>query len=369
MIIDIDEIVRIRDDLKRYGYEEIYIVHDIFEHLILRELYSTELFSKSVAFKGGTALSKCYLNYHRFSVDLDFTFIHDEDARELSKSKRNELNRHVRKNQIVPVFREVEERMKPLGIKLEYPLKDHGFIMGNDVFASAFIIENEVYRGEIRIEFNLGEELHYEPERVEANTLMGMSVDEYSPVEVLAYRAEEILAEKYKAMLTRVLWRDYYDAYFLWSIFGKAPTDLEDIIVEKGTGNLRREMLRKRFERVRSSLSDMENAIQSIENGMIRDSGMILRNPEEDKFMSFVRETIEQIIPIENKVEEKYIEERCSELVSKYTIPTEDGYRINEKKMNDEDRQFYEEHKEEFTRIADAECRVESEGEEDLLEL
>jgi predicted nucleotidyltransferase component of viral defense system len=58
----------------------LWIIHDIFEHLILRELYSTELFLDRVAFKGGTALSKCYLNYHRFSVDLDFTYIHDEEV-------------------------------------------------------------------------------------------------------------------------------------------------------------------------------------------------------------------------------------------------------------------------------------------------
>ena len=103
------------------------VAHDIFEHLILRELYSTDLFSERGAFKGGTALAKCYLNYHRFSVDLDFTYIHDEGARGLSKTKRNRLNREIRDNRIVPILRDVGERLKPLGVVFVYPLESRGW--------------------------------------------------------------------------------------------------------------------------------------------------------------------------------------------------------------------------------------------------
>ena len=214
----------------------------------------------------------------------------------------------------------------------------------------------------------MGEDLHFAPRRVLAKTLMNMSVEEYSPVEVFAYAPQEILVEKYKAMLTRVLWRDYFDAYYLWMDKGKYPNDLRENIVEKGVRDLRRKFLRKRFERVRSNLETHENALNRIKIGMEREKGMILRYPPMENFERFVDAVIEQIIPIENKVGEKYIEERCRELVSKYTVSTRDGYRVNLRKMNDEDYRFYEEHQEEFNRICDAEHGVER-GEEDELEL
>src|SRR3989338_8061223 len=49
------------------------------EELLEKDFYINALISNTVsdeyAFKGGTCLSKVYLNYHRISEDIDFTFI------------------------------------------------------------------------------------------------------------------------------------------------------------------------------------------------------------------------------------------------------------------------------------------------------
>lgn len=49
------------------------IEKDLYLTIILAELQNTKL-HENLVFKGGTCLAKAYLNYHRFSEDLDFTW-------------------------------------------------------------------------------------------------------------------------------------------------------------------------------------------------------------------------------------------------------------------------------------------------------
>ena len=344
----------------------MYVYQDIFEHIILRELYSTELFREKVAFKGGTALSKCYLNYHRFSVDLDFTYLHGEEARELSRTKKNMLNRETREKIIVPVLRDVERRLKPLGISLQYPVSERGFMMGTDVFSAVYIINNEIYSGEIRIEFNLGEELHYPARRIQAKTIFGLEIGDYRPVEVLVYDSREILAEKYKAMLTRIVWRDYFDAYFLWKMHGDMPENLREIIIEKGVRNMRRKMLRRRFYWVREKIGN--DALTRILDQIRGERFMILSVPDTEEFEKFVNSVMMQIAPMMDDVEREYVVRHTRELVEKYTVPTPAGYRIRARLLekNKEDYSFYLEHKDEFERIADKMYAIDREMDDEI---
>ncbi len=48
---------------------------DIRLHTLLASLVRDPTFGPHLAFKGGTCLIKCYLNYPRFSTDLDFTWM------------------------------------------------------------------------------------------------------------------------------------------------------------------------------------------------------------------------------------------------------------------------------------------------------
>lgn len=46
---------------------------DIRLHALLHHFMTESTIREQLAFKGGTCLIKCYLDYPRFSVDLDFT--------------------------------------------------------------------------------------------------------------------------------------------------------------------------------------------------------------------------------------------------------------------------------------------------------
>ena len=63
---------------------------DLILSSILFELSQNKFFSNNFLLKGGTCLIKCYLDYYRFSEDLDFTFKNQELFR--SKSKKNDGN-------------------------------------------------------------------------------------------------------------------------------------------------------------------------------------------------------------------------------------------------------------------------------------
>lgn len=50
------------------------IEKDLILHQVLFDLSKNKFFSANFAFKGGTCLAKCYLDYFRFSEDIDFTW-------------------------------------------------------------------------------------------------------------------------------------------------------------------------------------------------------------------------------------------------------------------------------------------------------
>jgi predicted nucleotidyltransferase component of viral defense system len=50
------------------------IEKDLILHQVLFDLSKNKFFYDNFAFKGGTCLAKCYLDYFRFSEDIDFTW-------------------------------------------------------------------------------------------------------------------------------------------------------------------------------------------------------------------------------------------------------------------------------------------------------
>ncbi|MGI0155177.1 MAG: nucleotidyl transferase AbiEii/AbiGii toxin family protein [Thermoplasmata archaeon] len=54
---------------------------DVRLHALLARLVRDPTFGPHLAFKGGTCLIKCYLDYPRFSTDLDFTWIAEPGLR------------------------------------------------------------------------------------------------------------------------------------------------------------------------------------------------------------------------------------------------------------------------------------------------
>jgi predicted nucleotidyltransferase component of viral defense system len=65
----VNEVAR-RQKVKRADLIE----KDLILHQVLLDLSKNKFFHDNFAFKGGTCLAKCYLDYFRFSEDVDFTY-------------------------------------------------------------------------------------------------------------------------------------------------------------------------------------------------------------------------------------------------------------------------------------------------------
>jgi predicted nucleotidyltransferase component of viral defense system len=67
------------------------IEKDLILHRLLDEFSSNKYFFDNFAFKGGTCLIKCFLDYYRFSEDLDFTFINQGMFEKKSKGQSEKM--------------------------------------------------------------------------------------------------------------------------------------------------------------------------------------------------------------------------------------------------------------------------------------
>jgi len=205
------------------------IEKDVLIHAILKELYSSEHFAKNYLLKGGTCLVKCYFGYYRFSVDLDFTFPYIGG---LSKKKHRELIT----NEVKEIVKILENVSKDLNLTFK-PYKGNKFnnefvgFIGTDRRKTA-ILNLKTDAGDIiKVEVAFFEKLLYGGKKVSAKSLLsGLELstqernlykdelEKYSPIQVLAYKPEEILLEKIRAIFTRetLKARDLYDIYILY---------------------------------------------------------------------------------------------------------------------------------------------------------
>src|SRR3989344_308778 len=196
--------------------EEDIIKKDLLLTLILAEFEKLGL-GKELIFKGGTLLSRKYLNYHRFSEDLDFVFKDSNSIRELT--------RHARERKVkafldifVPKLKEVADA---LGLDFSTNRSDKRYcrmLTGRTVYTFK-IYYSDVNFIKVEINFFETKKMLYE---------LGLS---YQNFNVLSYSLEEIKLEKYRAVLTRKYFqeRDLFDLFLI-----KNSLDIDvSVIVEK----------------------------------------------------------------------------------------------------------------------------------------
>ncbi|MGC8479036.1 MAG: nucleotidyl transferase AbiEii/AbiGii toxin family protein [Candidatus Micrarchaeia archaeon] len=202
-----------REELAKYkesiGFRNIQQAEtDYLQHIILGLLYSLPK-SNRLLFKGGTALQKLY-GLDRFSVDLDFTTELDYEG-------------------IRGMLEEVNARMKRYGVesRLELPeLHTNSvaatFKMHGPVYASTLDLRSEAT---VRLDFSLREK----------TLLKGVSrsitpiYPDLAPYSTLSMDPREILAEKFRAIMTRSKTRDAFDFDFMI----RKRVDLFYYLVEK----------------------------------------------------------------------------------------------------------------------------------------
>ncbi|MEM3556072.1 MAG: nucleotidyl transferase AbiEii/AbiGii toxin family protein [Candidatus Micrarchaeia archaeon] len=159
---------------------------DYYQNMLLFILY--QRVGRELVFKGGTALAKCY-GLNRFSEDLDFTALETKDY-----------------------FGMVEEGLASFGMRYSAKRQE-----GKESAAMMVKVEGPLYKGSektlcsVTVEVSFREKVVMEPRVV----TIGYHMDIIPAFDVYVMREEEIMAEKTRALMTRVSARDLYDIGFL----------------------------------------------------------------------------------------------------------------------------------------------------------
>ena len=193
---------------RKYNFKEEIVEKDYYLTVILNNIESH--LSKNLVFKGGTLLNKMYLNYHRLSEDIDFTYFDKEELN--SRSKRSRAIASIRRNMAGFLKRLELKSEKPEGegfnnstqyvFCVSYP----SFITGKDEN-----IKIEVSLRQIPIDRPVHSRInHFYKDPFTGEDLIPTN-------EILSLSLNEAVAEKLKAAITRkdLAVRDYYD---LWHI-------------------------------------------------------------------------------------------------------------------------------------------------------
>lgn len=155
----------------------------------LVEIFSDELLKNSLAFRGGTALHKLYLQPQvRYSEDIDLVQINSEPINPILKQIRERLSflgtkrtvkQHIHNNTIIYRF---ETEMQPvinMRLKIEINTREHFNVLG--LKGIPYKVKNSWYTGECML---------------------------------TGYELEELLGTKLRALYQRRKGRDLFDLYW-----------------------------------------------------------------------------------------------------------------------------------------------------------
>lgn len=165
-------------------------------------------------FKGGTCLAKCYLDYHRLSEDLDFVV-----AQPLPKKSREYF-----KNTFLPLLQQITDKYY-LDFDQEEFLNANATrycpTKNSDYLYRFYIYTTPKTTNPIKIDIDISEPPIQKPTQQPITNLLPTSKHLIYPLQketISCCTQEEIIAEKIRALLTRVEGiqeRDIYDLYHL----------------------------------------------------------------------------------------------------------------------------------------------------------
>lgn len=180
------------------------------DYYITVVLSGLNLLSKSLAFKGGTCLSKIYYSYYRLSEDLDFTL----------KLLGNNSTRSIRRNAIKPIKETIRTFLKKYNMRIKNLDKaghreSTQYIYYLD-YDSVVLNKEESIKLEIGLRFN--PLLPVVTKKVNHKFLHPFTKEsllDAGSVNCLALK--ELVAEKLRASATRkvIAGRDFYDLGYL----------------------------------------------------------------------------------------------------------------------------------------------------------
>jgi predicted nucleotidyltransferase component of viral defense system len=222
------------------------VEQDVRLHLLLGSLTRDPTFGSHLAFKGGTCLIKCYLDYPRFSTDLDFTWV-DPPRSGHGRQGTKEIRREIR-----PTQRQLEKWFAELAPAQGYRTEEseifhygrnNRMMTVNLRFPTAHPTE-----GLVKVQLNFEDPLLFPTVHASARSLLDgalppeflllggtLATDYATPIPVTAYDPREILVEKCRAILTRTAAksRDLVDLYLLERDRGLRVEEYATCISEK----------------------------------------------------------------------------------------------------------------------------------------
>jgi predicted nucleotidyltransferase component of viral defense system len=287
----IDEVSRTQNTVRVDLVEK-----DLLLHQVLFDLSENKFFHDNFAFKGGTCLAKCYLDYFRLSEDIDFTWKNQSIFEGKSqKAIRIYLSEII--DRLGRVFEEIS-KVHGLDFKCLKNNRDYIELSGGDKICTFKVwYQSEVLNRKsfFKVQMNFVEKICYPFRNVELKSVISKNQEElallFSEYQVCiegiafdVYDVREILAEKIRAILTRrgIKARDFLDAYLIGKTFEIALDEVFNCVVEKIKFTL------ELYERYRQNLETKKATFLSTPFNWGDEKGLLLKEIDEKDFYRFI---------------------------------------------------------------------------------
>ena len=268
--------------------------------LIEKDFYLNVLLSKlnfeEYVFKGGTCLAKAYLDYFRFSEDLDFTF----SDQSLWEGKSTKSIKRICKEKIDSFGKQLE-RLE-LDFKFDKTDKKYVELGNNNKLVTFKVYYSSVLTGSpsfIKIQINFLEKIMFSPQIKELNSLINQNqltredqvyfkelLEFYKPIKMNVYDIKEIVTEKFRSILTRraIKSRDAIDLLFIYQKFKIKPQDFLKETKEKLLYSI------NSYEKYKENLILTREKLQTLEFQYNEVRPLVIRPFNKEDFDSYVAE-------------------------------------------------------------------------------
>ena len=272
------------------------IEKDLILHQVLIDLSKSKFFKDNFAFKGGTCLAKCYLDYFRFSEDIDFTW---KNQGAFSGKSQKEIRRYLSTviDDTGKIFEDIA-KTRGLDFRCMKDNSDYVELTGNDkmcTFKLWYQSEELGRRTFLKVQINFVEKLCYPLKSGKLKSLISKNQEELvllfpeykeytEEIDFDVYGPQEILSEKIRAILTRkgTKARDYLDVYLIEKNFDISVDEVFDCVVEKTKFTL------NLYARYRDNLEKKKTTIMSTPFNWGEEKELLLKQIDESDFYQFI---------------------------------------------------------------------------------
>lgn len=269
--------------------------------LIEKDFYLNLLLSKlnldEYIFKGGTCLAKIYLDYFRFSEDLDLTFINQK----LFENKSTNQIKKICKEKIDDFGKQIES----IGMNFVLNKGNRKYVElgNNNKLVTYKVWYNSVFTNTpsfVKIQINFLEEIKFGINQKETTPLIKESITKeektyfqdfvvyYDKKKLLVYDIKEIVAEKIRSLLTRraIKSRDAIDLLFIYEKYKIMPESVIKEAKEKIIYAI------DNYEKYKQNFILSKDRINKVDFSYSEVKNLVIRDFKENDFNNFITDLI-----------------------------------------------------------------------------